>query len=108
MPTAPKKIKRSWVKEYKAHERVKDMRWFYNSWSWRKYSRSYKERHPLCCDCEAEGIATASEVTDHIQTYEQCPEAFDLNNLNDKYMKPRCKKHHDSKSGKQAHGFKEK
>ena len=108
MPYAPKKVKRSWVKEYKAHERTKDMRWFYNSWAWRKFSKWYKEKHPLCCMCELEGIVTASTVTDHIKTYEQCPEGFDLDNLNEKFMQPLCEQHHNSKSGKEGKRYKNK
>ena len=106
MPTAPKKIKRDWVKEYKPHERVKDMRWFYNSHAWRKFSKRYKQNYPLCLKCEDEGIITAATVTDHIQTYEQNPAGFDLSNLQEIYMQPLCKTHHNQKSGREAHGKK--
>ena len=102
MPTAPKKIKRPWQKEYKTHQRVKDMSWFYNSWKWRKFTKRFIQSHPLCVACEDQGILTPATVTDHILTFEQCPEGFDLNNLKEKYMQPMCKRCHDSKSGKEA------
>ena len=105
MPVAPLKVNRSWVKEYKKHERIKDMRWFYNSWSWRKFSKRYKNNYPLCCMCEEEGIATPTQVTDHIKTYEQQPAGFDLNNPQEKFMQPLCNQHHNSKSGKEGSKF---
>lgn len=108
MPTAPQKIKRQWVKEYKKHERIKDMTWFYNSWTWRKFSRRYKQNNPTCILCEQEGIVTPTKVTDHIKTYEQHPAGFDLDNLKEEDMQPLCDKHHNSKSGKEGSRFKGK
>lgn len=107
MPTAPKKIKRHWQKERVKQQRVVDMSWFYNSWKWRKFSKAFKQRNPLCCMCEAEGIATPSTVTDHITRYVAGGPGFELNDLKDKYFQPLCDFHHNQKSGKEAHGFKQ-
>jgi len=107
MPNAPLKRKRPWRVVRKPHQRSIDMSWFYNSRKWRKFSKGYKERHPLCCKCQAKGIATPTEVSDHIVRYVDDGPGFDLDNLKDKYFQPLCKSCHDSKSGKEAHGFKE-
>lgn len=103
MATRPTVKPKPWHQpEKKQHERVKDMRWFYNSRKWRKFSKQYKLDNPYCLECEAEGIVKAARVTDHIKTFEQCPEGFDLDNLDAKFMQPLCKKHHDSKSGRES------
>lgn len=106
MPSKPTKQKRPWVAERKTQSRSIDMTWFYNSRKWRKFSKAYKLRHPLCCDCEAEGVMTPTQVTDHIVRYVDDGPGFDLDNLKDKDFKPRCNKHHNSRSGKQSHGLK--
>jgi len=103
MPTIPTVKKKPWTKDHVQHKRVKDMRWFYNSRKWRSYSKDYKARNPFCIQCESSGIVKPAKVTDHLETYEQQSLGFDLNNLNDKYMQPLCKKCHDSKSGREAH-----
>lgn len=102
MPNAPKKHKRPWAKVYKPHQRSINMDWFYQSYAWRKFSKAYKERHPLCIDCEAEGIVSPSEVTDHKVRYLDDGPGFDLENLKDEYFEPRCNKHHNSRSGRQS------
>lgn len=102
MATSPTIKKKPWHEERKAHQRTKDMRWFYNHSKWRKFSKQYKQNNPLCLMCESNGIVRAAKVTDHINTYELCPEGFDLDNLDEKYMQPLCVKCHNSKSGKEA------
>ena len=103
MPTRPEKRKRPWVQERKPQQRAINMDWFYQDYRWRRFSKRYKERHPLCIDCEAEGITTPTDVTDHIVRYVEGGSGFDLDNLNDKDFEPRCNKHHNSRSGKQSH-----
>ncbi|TVZ55617.1 5-methylcytosine-specific restriction protein A [Lutibacter sp. Hel_I_33_5] len=103
MATAPTVKRKPWHVERVQHQRTKDMRWFYNSRKWRNFSKDYKVRHPWCVDCEREGVVKASKVTDHIKTYEECPEAFDLDRLDDKYFQPQCTSHHNKKSGREAH-----
>ena len=106
MPTAPLKRKRPWQQETKQHQRSIDMSWFYNSRRWRKFSKQYKARNPLCIDCDSEGIVTPSTVTDHLIRYVDGGHGFDLDNLKDEDFQPLCDHHHNSKSGKESHGYK--
>ena len=104
MTVKPTVKRKPWHQETKQqHQRTKDMRWFYNSRKWRRFSKQFKLDNPYCIQCESEGIVKAARVTDHKQTFEVCPEGFDLDNLREEYMQPLCKKHHDSKSGREAH-----
>lgn len=103
MPVKPTPKKKPWQVDRKQHQRTKDMRWFYNSRKWRKFSKMYKESNPYCVECEKKGVYEPTKVTDHIQVYEVAPEGFDLDNLQDKYMQPLCLKCHASKSGREAH-----
>ena len=70
MPNMPKKVKRSWIPERKPFERKKSNYEFYNSWKWRKLSKRWKEANPVCVKCEANGIVSPAEFTDHIQRIE--------------------------------------
>jgi 5-methylcytosine-specific restriction protein A len=106
MPIKPKVKRKPWHEPRKQHQRVKDMRWFYNSRKWRNFSKAYKQRNPICVECEQEGIVTPSKVTDHIDTFEVCPEGFDLDNLKDEYFQPLCSSCHNKKSGREAHSNK--
>ena len=103
MPKAPKPIRPHWVPERKAFgRRNTDNSRFYESWPWRKLRKSFKEKHPCCIKCEAEGIVRATAYVDHIQRIEDGGAPLDEKNL-----QPLCKFHHNSKSGKEAHGYKE-
>lgn len=106
MAKMPKKIIRPWQQKRVKHQRSVDMSWFYNTAKWRKFSKAYKQRHPLCVQCEKNGIIKQSEVTDHVVRFAHGGKGFDLDNLKDEYFQPLCKKCHDSKSGREAHGFK--
>ena len=106
MPILPNKVKRPWQKEYKPQQRAVDMSWFYNNWRWRMFSKRYKDSHPICKPCEAKGIITPTTVTDHIVRYVDNGPGFNVNNLKDEYFQPMCDACHNSKSGKEAHGFK--
>lgn len=35
-------------------------------WRWEKYSKRYRQQHPLCVYCKRQGILTPAEVVDHI------------------------------------------
>lgn len=107
MPKAPQHRKRPWRVEHKPHQRSIDMSWFYNNRKWRKFTKMYKEAHPLCCKCRVKGIVSPTEVADHLVRYVDSGQGFDLDNLNEKDFQPLCKSCHDSKSGKEAHGYKE-
>lgn len=104
MPNKPKKLKRSWVPERKAHgRRTTENTKFYESWPWRKLRKRFKEANPLCVKCKAEGRTTAAVYVDHIQRIEDGGAKLDESNL-----QSLCGFHHNSKSGKEAHGYKEK
>lgn len=109
MPNAPQKKKRPWVAERKPFEREQDNSWFYNDWRWRKFSARFKREHPLCeMKCKDLGIITASTVTDHIHQYTEGGPGWNLNDLKDKDFQAGCDACHNSRSGKQAHGYKGK
>lgn len=67
----------------------------YHSTRWTKASRIFREMHPLCTKCEAEGIINASEVVDHIVPYPVCADFWD-----EKNWQPLCKKHNAEKGNK--------
>lgn len=106
MPTAPQKKRRPWKQEYKPQQRVVDMSWFYNNRKWRNFSIAFKQRHPLCIRCEEREIVTPSTVTDHKVRFVDGGPGFNLDDLKDEYFDPLCDQDHNSKSGKEAHGFK--
>lgn len=105
MPIKPTNIKRQWVPERTPFGRRKDNSSFYNSWAWRKKRKAFmsKEENQLCIKCKEEGKTTAATFCDHIQRIEDGGDKFNEDNL-----QPLCTYHHNSKSGKEAHGYKEK
>lgn len=105
MANAPKKLKRQWVPERQPFKNLNEgkNRKVYRNNRWRKLSKSYKERNPFCVKCAEEGIVAASQVTDHIQRINDGGDPYDENNL-----QALCKRCHNIKSGKEAHGYREK
>lgn len=106
MPNKPKRKLRPWQRERKVQQRSVDMSWYYNDTRWRRFSESYKERHPFCIKCEADGKVSATDYTDHIKRLRDGG-AMNLNDLKDEDFQPLCSICHASKSGKEAHGYKE-
>lgn len=103
MANAPKKLKRHWVPERKPFQKsMNDNSKFYNSWPWRKLRKIYREKNPYCVKCEAEGRVTAMHVVDHIVRIEDGGSSLDEDNL-----QSLCKFHHNQKSGREAHGYRE-
>lgn len=107
MPNAPKPIRPHWVPERKAFGRRKDNSKFYNGRKWRKFSKSFRERNPLCVKCEAEGRTTAAAVCDHIQGLDFLLDN-DIDPIQESECQSLCHQCHNSKSGREAHGYKEK
>lgn len=101
MPTAPKKIKRSWVPERKPFARPVDFSWFYNQTKWRKFSKQYRAKHPVCVECEKQGLVSPAEVCDHIDGIEtilkENRDPFDENEV-----QSLCHVCHNKKSGKES------
>jgi 5-methylcytosine-specific restriction endonuclease McrA len=87
----------SWLPKRKMHERIVDNEGFYNSSKWRKFSRFYKDNHPLCIECEREGLVGPADVTDHIIRIEAGGDKWSEDN-----MQSLCNQHHNSKSGRES------
>lgn len=102
MPKMPSKTKRPWVQEYKPFERITNNNGFYNSWKWRKFAKRYKERNPLCVKCTEENRIGPAHVADHITRIQDGGKEFDESNI-----QSLCEFHHNQKSGKEAHGYKQ-
>ena len=104
MPLKPKKIKRPWKNNERVAfgRRAKNNYEFYNSQRWRRVASLHKEKNPYCKKCLDEGRKTSVEFTDHIVRIEDGGEPYDENNL-----QSLCTHHHNQKSGKEAHGYKE-
>jgi len=104
MPDKPQPKKRSWVPEKVQHQRSVDNSWFYNTWAWKKFRKGYVQRHPICIECDREGIVGPTEVCDHKEQFAPGAAGWDLKALKDEDYNPLCDHHHNSRSGKQAHG----
>lgn len=102
MPKRPSKVNRNWKPERVSFQRGKSNYAFYNSTAWRKISKAYKDKYPLCVKCELENKITPSEYTDHIVRIEDGGDKFSEDNL-----QALCSFHHNQKSGREAHGYKE-
>jgi 5-methylcytosine-specific restriction endonuclease McrA len=103
MPNKQNNIKRPWVAERVDYSRRTTTNTsFYNSWPWRKLRKRFIETNPNCKKCEDEGVVNEGKYIDHIQRIEDGGDKTDENNL-----QTLCKYHHDSKSGKEAHGYRE-
>jgi hypothetical protein len=109
MANKPKQVKRSWVVERKPFERDNSNADFYNSWAWRKFTKGFKDRHPLCeMYCKLNDIVSETTVVDHLNQFGLGVDGWDLNNLKDEYFQAGCDLCHNKRSGKQAHGYKGK
>jgi 5-methylcytosine-specific restriction protein A len=73
----------------------KDNYSFYNSTQWRKVSKGYRKRHPLCKHCEEIGRVTPSAVVDHIKPIDKGGDKWNSSNL-----QALCHKCHNKKSAK--------
>lgn len=103
MPIAPKPKRKPWQEKRVAHKRIADNSKFYNSRKWRNFRKQRLLEEPLCRKCEAKGLVVEAKVLDHIVRIEDGGDKLTRENT-----QPLCKKCHDSKSGKEAHGYKQK
>lgn len=53
----------------------------YHSTRWTKVSRAWRAAHPLCAECQRNGILKAGEVTDHVIPFPVCKDFFDEKNF---------------------------
>lgn len=100
MPNKPTKIARAYVHQVKPFERDNGNQKFYNSYKWRKLSKAYKAKHPLCLHCQAKGLVEAVKVVDHVLRINAGGAPYDECNL-----QSLCEKCHNSKSSYEAKGY---
>ncbi|MRR22958.1 HNH endonuclease [bacterium] len=105
MPEKPRSITRSWLSTEKVPEisriTLRERDQFYHTARWKRESRSFRERFPLCAGCHNEGIVEAAIITDHIIPKDICPDPWDQKN-----WQGLCKKCHAKKSAKDKKHFK--
>ena len=82
---------------YDKHHREKTPRQLYTTNRWKKFSRTYRARHPVCTICGSR----ASDVVDHIQPHNGNPKLF----WDKKNLQALCKRCHDRKTATQDGGF---
>lgn len=68
---------------------------------WQKARAAYLKAHPLCRECEAQGLVVPATVVDHIVPHRGDRKLFwDRSN-----WQPLCKEHHDRKTATEDGGF---
>ena len=72
-----------------------DRQFDYGQARWKKLSKYFRMKNPLCVLCQAEGIVQASEVTDHIVPINKGGDPWAWSNL-----QAVCRHHNLSKAGK--------
>lgn len=102
MPNKPTSKRKPWHQERKQHQRSVDNSEFYNSRTWRGFRAAYLLKNPLCVHCKQEGVLTEATVVDHVVRIADGGAKLDENN-----MQSLCKKHHNRKSGKESHGYRQ-
>ena len=78
--------------------RLKPNSELYNGTRWRVLAMRHKMANPICVQCEANGMVTPVQVTDHIVPINEGGAMYDWDNL-----QSLCTQCHNSKSGKEAH-----
>jgi len=102
MPDKPKRKQRPWQPKRVPFKSVVSHQKFYNSRSWREFSRTFRDKNPFCVKCQSKGIVRQSDVADHIIRIKDGGTKFDEGNL-----QALCHSCHNRKSGKESHGYKE-
>lgn len=62
--------------------------------TWQKASKRYLEAHPLCAECQRQGVFTRATVVDHIVPHRSDRKLF----WDESNWQPLCKRHHDVKT----------
>ena len=97
MPRLPKSKEMPWLPKIKKHLRQVDNASFYNSKRWRSLRAYYIQSHPLCAECNRNGITTGAKVVDHIKPITMGGSPIDIRNL-----QILCEPCHNSKSGREG------
>jgi 5-methylcytosine-specific restriction protein A len=63
---------------------------------WQQFRITYLAQHPLCVDCEAEGIVSAARDIHHTRKLSEHPES----KYDEDTLMPLCKRHHDRRTAK--------
>tara|TARA_R110002167_G_scaffold188319_1_gene389843 strand:- start:23428 stop:23793 length:366 start_codon:yes stop_codon:yes gene_type:complete len=61
-------------KQYNSRRAESDS--LYKTNRWKKLSIAYRKRHPLCCECESNGLIRPADLVDHIKPAKANPELF--------------------------------
>ncbi len=70
-------------------------------YAWQQFRLSYLARHPICVQCDAEGVVEPATVVDHITPHKGDKVKF----WDEENMQALCKRHHDIKTAKEDGGF---
>ncbi|CCH54470.1 putative phage-related protein [Fibrisoma limi BUZ 3] len=70
----------------------------YGSSRWKKLSKSFRDKNPLCRQCKQTGRLTPTYCADHIVPINEGGDPWDIGNL-----QPLCLKCHQRKSAKESH-----
>lgn len=103
MPTKPIAKRKPWQETRVVHARKVDNSKIYNGRRWRNFRKQVLQDEPLCRKCNDKGLVVEAKVLDHIIRIEDGGAVYSKENT-----QPLCSKCHNSKSGKEAHGYKEK
>lgn len=71
----------------------------YDSARWRKCSRDFRKRFPICQKCEAAGIIKPSQLTDHVRPHRGNEELF----WDESNWAALCNQCHNKKSAGESH-----
>ena len=97
MPTLPKAKKRPWIPDQPKHMREVDNASFYNSKRWRSLRNYFIQQHPICAQCERDGLIKGAQCVDHI-----IPITMGGSPVDTKNFQSLCNSCHAKKSGREA------
>ena len=97
MPTLPKSKRPYWLPKQEVMPYSTET--FYHTQAWRNLRKMFITKHPLCVECQRQGIVKVGHVVDHITPISKGGAALDESNL-----QTLCKRHHAIKTGKERHG----
>jgi 5-methylcytosine-specific restriction enzyme A len=86
----PWSSKKSYSRPMQTREKSNDL---YHTSRWTKESKRFREEHPLCVDCNLEGLIVPSEVVDHI-----IPLALSIDPWDKSNWQALCKRHNNIKA----------
>ena len=73
----------------------------YTQRAWIEGRAAFLAIHPLCAECQKQGVLAAATIVDHIE-----PHRGDLQLFYDQAnWQPLCKRHHDAKTAAEDGGF---